>query len=451
MTRTLKNCIALVLRHGNAAVQPHGPAPIRNEVLSTMSASVRPALRPARSAASRLAVSAFAAGALAAGALAAPPAVAADPAKAAEAARAAALSVTVVKPRPDTLTDTLLVTGSIKPREEIEVGPEIEGYRLMEILVEAGDRVQKGQVLARLSRDVLETQLAQNTASAAKARAAIAQQQAALDQAIAQETEANSAVERTRQLSKTGTSSQEQLEQRERAAKVATAQVAAARETLIAAQAEAVFVKAQRDELDVKLKRTDVRAPASGLVLSREAKLGAIALSTRAAPLFRIAEDGAMDLDADVPEGAMPRMKDGLSVQVVPAGFDEPIGGKVRLVSAEVDRASRLGKVKIALPDDPRLKSGAYGRAVIALGEVKGLSLPQSAVMFDAEGAYVLTVTDGIVGIQRVTPGLKKDGRILVTEGLSPEADVVARAGSFLRDGDRVTPVRAPLSLGEAR
>ncbi|MFG1221397.1 efflux RND transporter periplasmic adaptor subunit [Xanthobacter autotrophicus DSM 597] len=416
-----------------------------------MSASVRPALRPARSAASRLAVSAFAAGALAAGALAAPPAVAADPAKAAEAARAAALSVTVVKPRPDTLTDTLLVTGSIKPREEIEVGPEIEGYRLMEILVEAGDRVQKGQVLARLSRDVLETQLAQNTASAAKARAAIAQQQAALDQAIAQETEANSAVERTRQLSKTGTSSQEQLEQRERAAKVATAQVAAARETLIAAQAEAVFVKAQRDELDVKLKRTDVRAPASGLVLSREAKLGAIALSTRAAPLFRIAEDGAMDLDADVPEGAMPRMKDGLSVQVVPAGFDEPIGGKVRLVSAEVDRASRLGKVKIALPDDPRLKSGAYGRAVIALGEVKGLSLPQSAVMFDAEGAYVLTVTDGIVGIQRVTPGLKKDGRILVTEGLSPEADVVARAGSFLRDGDRVTPVRAPLSLGEAR
>ncbi|WP_029876915.1 efflux RND transporter periplasmic adaptor subunit [Xanthobacter sp. 126] len=417
-----------------------------------MSASVRPALRPARSAASRLAVSAFAVLAvLAAGALAAPPAAAAEPAKAADAARAAALSVTVVKPRPDTLTDTLLVTGSIKPREEIEVGPEIEGYRLMEILVEAGDRVQKGQVLARLSRDVLETQLAQNTASAAKARAAIAQQQAALDQAIAQETEATSAVERTRQLSKTGTSSQEQLEQRERAAKVATAQVAAARETLIAAQAEAVFVKAQRDEIEVKLKRTDVRAPASGLVLSREAKLGAIALSTRAAPLFRIAEDGAMDLDADVPEGAMPRMKDGLSVQVVPAGFDEPIGGKVRLVSAEVDRASRLGKVKIALPDDPRLKSGAYGRAVIALGEVKGLSLPQSAVMFDAEGAYVLTVTDGIVGIQRITPGLKKEGRILVTEGLSADADVVARAGSFLRDGDRVTPVTAPVSLGEAR
>ncbi|MEP9356088.1 efflux RND transporter periplasmic adaptor subunit [Xanthobacter sp. KR7-65] len=397
----------------------------------------------------RMAAFALAAALLAA---AAPVTAAAEAAKTDGAPKApSALAVTVVKPRPDTLNDTLLVTGTVMPREEIEVGPEIEGYRLMEILVEAGDRVEKGQVLARLSREVLETQLAQNTASAAKARAAIAQQRAALDQALAQETEATSAVERTRQLRKTGTSSQEQLDERERAVKVATAQVAAARETLVAAEAESVFVKAQRDEIEVKLNRTDVRAPAKGLILSREARLGAIALSTRTSPLFRIAEDGAMDLEADVPEGAMPRMKDGLGAQVLPAGFEAPLWGKVRLVSAEVDRASRLGKVKIALPDDPRLKSGAYGRAVVTLGEVKGLTLPQSAVMFDVEGAYVLTVTDGIVGIRRIVPGLKKDGRILVTDGLSPGTDVVARAGSFLRDGDRVTPVTAPVSLGEAR
>lgn len=364
---------------------------------------------------------------------------------------APALSVTVVPPKPEVMTDTLLVTGTLKPREEIEVGPEIEGYRLVEILVEAGDRVAKGQVLARLSREVLETQLAQNTASGAKARAAIAQQRASLDQALAQETEAQSAVERTRQLRKTGTSSQEQLDERERAVKVANAQVAAAREALAAAEAEAVFVSAQRAEIEVRLKRTDVRAPAAGLILSREARLGAIALSTRSAPLFRIAEDGAMDLEADVPESAMPRMKDGLGVAVTPAGFDAALEGRVRLVSAEVDRASRLGRVKIALPDDPRLKSGAYGRAVITLGEIKGLTVPQSAVMFDADGAYVLTVKDGVVGVHRIVPGLKKGGRILVADGLSTEDAVVARAGSFLRDGDRVTPVTAPVSIGEAR
>lgn len=412
-----------------------------------MSAPARPApFRIALRRAALLLAAAFLTGAVSLPAMA-------EGAKPQEAAKGAppALSVTVVRPKADAMTETLLVTGTLMPREEIEVGPEIEGYRLVEILVEAGDRVKRGDVLARLSREVLDTQLAQNTASAAKARAAIAQQRAALDQAMAQETEATAAVERTRQLRKTGTSSQEQLDERERAMKVATAQVAAARETLVAAEAEAVFVKAQRDEIEVRLKRTDVRAPASGLILSRDARLGAIALSARSTPLFRIAEDGAMDLQADVPEAAMPRMKDRLAAQVLPAGFDAPIEGKVRLVSAEVDRASRLGKVKIALPDDPRLKSGAYGRAVVTLGEVKGLSLPQSAVMFDADGAYVLTVTDGIVGIARIVPGLKKDGRILVVDGLPPDADVVARAGSFLRDGDRVTPVRSAVSIGEAR
>jgi RND family efflux transporter MFP subunit len=349
--------------------------------------------------------------------------------------------VTVVRPVPDEIAETLLVTGSLLPREEIEVGPEIEGYRVVEILAEVGDAVAKGQVLARLSREVLETQLAQNTASAAKARAAIAQQRATVDQTLAQETEASAAVDRARQLRKSGTVSQETLDERERAVKVASAQVAAAREALTAAEAEEVFVKAQRDEIEVRLKRTDVRAPAAGIVLARTARLGAIALSARTDPLFRIAQDGAIDLDAEVPEDAMPRMKTGLKAEVTPAGFDAPLAGTVRLVSAEVNKSTRLGKVKIALPADPRLKPGAYGRGVIALGAKSGLSLPQSAVMFDAEGAYVLAVENGAVARRPVKVALKSGGRVLVTGGLAPGDQVVARAGGFLRDGDRVNPV----------
>lgn len=374
----------------------------------------------------------------AAGLLAGPQAARAE---ASTATAPSALSVTVVRPVPDEIAETLLVTGSLLPREEIEVGPEIEGYRLMEILAEVGDTVEKGQVLARLSREVLETQLAQNTASAAKARAAIAQQRAALDQTLAQETEASAAVDRARQLRKSGTVSQETLDERERAVKVASAQVAAAREALAAAEAEEVFVKAQRDEIEVRLKRTDVRAPAAGIVLARTARLGAIALSARTEPLFRIAQDGAIDLDAEVPEDAMPRMKTGLKAEVTPAGFDAPLAGTVRLVSAEVNKSTRLGKVKIALPADPRLKPGAYGRGVIALGARSGLSLPQSAVMFDAEGAYVLGVENGAVTRRPVKVALKSGGRVLVTGGLAPGDQVVARAGGFLREGDRVTAV----------
>lgn len=362
----------------------------------------------------------------------------------------AALTVSVLRPQMQTMAETLLVTGSLLPREEIEVGPEVEGLRLVEILVEAGDRVEKNQVLARLSREVLETQLAQNTATAAKAKAAVAQQRAAVDQAVAQETEATAALERAHQLSKTGTVSQETLDVRERAMKVTSAQVAAARETLAAAEAEAVLVKAQRDEIEVKLKRTDIRAPAAGVILARDARIGAIALSARAEPLFRIAEDGAIDLDAEVPENALPRMTTGLKAEVTPAGFDAPVEGRVRLVSAEVDKASRLGRAKIALPPDPRLKPGVYARALVTLGERSGLMVPQSAVMFDADGAFVLVVNDGLIATRRITPILKSRGRVLVAEGLTTDDKVVARAGGFLREGDRVRAVEAPLSVGEA-
>ncbi|WP_332122582.1 efflux RND transporter periplasmic adaptor subunit [Azorhizobium caulinodans] len=372
------------------------------------------------------------------------------PAQAA-APQAKGLTISVVRPERQELHDTLLVTGSLLPREEIQVGPEIEGYRLTEILAEVGDTVQKGQVLARLSRDVLDTQLAQNTANAAKARATIAQQRAALDQALAQETEANSAVERTRQLRKTGVSTQETLDERERAVKVTAAQVVAARESLKAAEADAVLVQAQRAELELKLQRTEVRAPEAGLILARDARIGAIALSTRSEPLFRIAKDGAIDLDAEVPEVALPRLAVGQTVAVTPAGFNRSVEGKVRLISAEVDKATRLGRAKIALPTQPDLRPGAFARGVVLLDRRWGLSVPQSAVMFDANGAYILVVKDGVIHERRVHTGIKTGGRVELIDGAQPDDLVVARAAGFLREGDRVTPAEAGKSVSEAR
>ncbi|MEP9376778.1 efflux RND transporter periplasmic adaptor subunit [Aquabacter sp. CN5-332] len=377
--------------------------------------------------------------AFAAGILAGAPALAQTPPT--EAAKGLTVSVTHAQRRD--MSETLLVTGSLLPREEIQVGPEIEGYRLVEILAEVGDKVEKGQVLARLSRDMLDVQLAQNTANAAKAKATIAQQRANIDQMLAQEAEATSAVERTRQLRKTGVASQEALDERERAVKVAAAQVAAARETLLASEADAKFVDAQRAEIELRLKRTDVKAPEAGVVLSRDARIGAIVLSTRGEPLFRIAEGGAVDLDAEVPESIMARMKVGQKVQVTPAGFTSPVDGTVRLISAQLDKATRLGKVKIALADDPRLRPGTYARGVVELGRHEGLSVPLSAVMFDAEGAYVLVVKDGVVAERRVEAGLKNQGRIEILHGVTAGDQVVARAGGFLRDGDHVTAVEA--------
>lgn len=358
-----------------------------------------------------------------------------------EPAKVNGITISVVPAARREVIETLPVTGTLVAREEIMVGPEIDGLRIEEILVEEGDRVEKGQVLARLSRDTLDTLLAQNAANAARARAAIAQQKAQLQQALAQKTEADAAVERARTLIKTGATSQEVLDQRERAAKVAAAQVTANEEAVVAAEADVAQIAANRDELEVRLARTDIKAPEAGIVSSRAARIGAIVLSANAEPLFRIVKDGAIDLDAEVPESALPRVSVGLPVAVTPAGFTAPLQGKVRLVGAKVDNATRLARVAVALPSDERLRPGAYGRGLIELARHEGLALPQSAVQFGPSGAQIQVVENGTVRLRKVKTGLKGDGYVEIVDGVTEGENVVARAGGFLRDGDLVTPV----------
>ncbi|WP_018388171.1 efflux RND transporter periplasmic adaptor subunit [Ancylobacter sp. FA202] len=359
------------------------------------------------------------------------------------------ITISVVPATVREVVERLPVTGTLVAREEIMVGPQIDGFQITDILVEEGDRVEQGQVMARLSRDMLETLLAQNTANAAKAQAAIAQQKAQLQQMLAQLTEADAAVERARTLIKTGATSQEVLDQRERGVKVSTAQVTAAEEMVTAAEAEAAQIKATRDEIEVRLARTEIKAPQAGIVSARSARVGAIVLSANSEPLFRIVKDGAIDLDAEVPESALPRVTPGLKVAVLPAGFDTPLDGTVRLVGAKVDVATRLARVAVALPDDPRLRPGAYGRGVIEIARHQGVALPQSAVQFAADGIFVLVVEGDTVRRRPVKIGLQGDGVVEITEGVREGESVVARAGGFLRDGDRVNPV--PLAADPAK
>jgi len=95
----------------------------------------------------------------------------------------------------------------------------------------------------------------------------------------------------------------------------------------------------------------------------------------------------------------------------------------------------------VALPADARLRPGAYARGVIEVARRTGIALPLSAVQFDADGAYVLVVKGELIEQRQVKAGLKGEGFVEIVEGLAEGEQVVARAGGFLRDGDRVTPV----------
>jgi len=230
------------------------------------------------------------------------------------------------------------------------------------------------------------------------------------------------------------------IEQRETALRTARAQLASAEDALAVAEADRKARDGERRELGVKLGETEVKAPVAGIVSRRTARLGA-AVGGAGEPLFRIIEDGAIDLEAEAPEQALPRLAVGMTAEVKLPGVADPVAGTVRLIGAEVDKASRTGKARIALAPGAPAHVGAFGAAEIALARGRGVGVPASAVARDAGGARALVVRNGIVEQRAVTVGVAEGDAVEIAGGVSAGEMVVARAGAFLRPGDRVNAV----------
>lgn len=350
-----------------------------------------------------------------------------------------AAAVTVASVAPADFTATVLATGSLVAREEILVGPEVEGLRVTEVLADEGMRVRKGDVLARLVADTLDAQLAQNDAGQARASAAIAQARSAIVQAEARLEEARNAFERAKPLKAAGHMAESAYDQRQQTARTTEAQLVAARDGLKVAEAEKAQVEALRRELDWRRGRTEVVAPADGIVSRRMARVGGYAAGA-AEPMFRIVAKGEVELDAEVTETRMAAIRIGQPARVEVAGVGE-ISGTVRLVSAEVDKATRLGRVRIYLGDNPALRVGAFARGTVETATSRGLAVPASAVLYGPEGPSVQVVRDHRVETRTVKIGLTAGAWAEVREGLAEGDLVVARSGTFLRNGDAVRPL----------
>lgn len=348
-------------------------------------------------------------------------------------------SITVVKVEKADFVETAIVSGTIVAREETLVSPEIEGYRVVELFADEGSDVKKGQVLARLVADQLDAQIAQNDANKASADAAIARARSQITEAEARQKEAANQLERAVPLKKSGYMSESVFDQRQSASTAADAQLAAARDGLKAAEAQKAQVEAQRRELDWRRGNTDVKAPADGIVSRRNARIGALATAA-GEPMFRIITDGDMELDAEVIETEIAKVKAGQKAFVSVPGTGD-IEGVVRLVSPEIDKVTRLGRAKILLGKQPQLHTGAFGRGRIETATGSGLGVPPGAVLFDATGAYVQIVDNGKIKRREVKTGLVAGGRVEITSGLAQGDVIVARAGTFLRDGDTITPI----------
>ncbi|MFD1745751.1 efflux RND transporter periplasmic adaptor subunit [Rhizobium helianthi] len=352
--------------------------------------------------------------------------------------RLPAIMVTKVVERP--LKDSIIASGTIRPVQEVFVQPLVDGLSIKSLRVDVGDRVKAGQVLAELNSDSLLLQKSQLEANKAKAEAGLAQFRAQVIEAQANADDAARQRDRTAALAKNGTVSTAQVEQTAATAQAALARLNAAKQAVNVGEADVKVVQTQIDDINLRLERTDVKAPLDGVISRRDAKVGAIA-SGAGQPLFNMIRDGEIELVADVPEGMIGRISQGMKASVTIAGTTKALAGTVRLVGPVVDQTTRLGAVHIVVDEDSGARPGMYASAEIIVEETRGLALPQSAVTSDRKGSFARKVENNIVKQVAVETGIQDAGMVQILSGLSAGDEVVAKAGAFVRNGDHIRPV----------
>jgi HlyD family secretion protein len=350
-------------------------------------------------------------------------------------------TVTVVTAAQSAVNETLMVTGSFAAREEVFVVPEIDGVRVLEVKAEEGDVVNKGDVLVKLDGRAIDIQLQQNAASRLRNDASVAQSRTQIEQAQIAVDRTRRDLNRTVKLRRDGYASAEVAEARQAAYDAAFSQLETAKSAIAILQADEKNIDALRADLMLRRSRTEIVAPVSGLIIRKNVKQGDNASSAKE-PMYVIVKNSEIKLLAEVPEAELPRIKLGQTVNIEITGSKDEIVGTVYLISPDVDSTTRLGRVHIKLDKGKRAAIGSFGRGFISIAASAGLTLPLTALNFEPEGTIAYVVKAGRVEKRKVKTGLIVDDRAEVLDGVALGEDVVARASTFVRDGDLVTPIK---------
>ena len=332
-----------------------------------------------------------------------------------------ALSVVAVQPTRRDMSLRLSANGSVAAWQEASLGSEVSGLRLIDVKVEVGTPVRRGQLLAEFASD---TPIAEQ----AQVRAALADAAATLQDARAN-------AERARAIETTGGLSAQQIGQYFTAEASAQARLEAAKANLAVA--------------DLRLAHTRVVASDDGVISFRapSATLGAVVAQGQ--ELFRLIRQNRLEWRAEVTAEELGRIRPGQSVAVTAPGGSTAIG-KVRSVAPTVDTQTRNALVYVDLPAtattgaNPPFKAGMFARGEFELGKSNGLTLPRQAVVMRDGFSYVFLIgAENRVVQTKVQVGRREGEQAEITGGLPPEARVVAAGAGFLNDGDLVQVVDA--------
>ncbi|MFM9979243.1 MAG: efflux RND transporter periplasmic adaptor subunit [Sphingomonadaceae bacterium] len=326
-------------------------------------------------------------------------------------------TVSVVVPGRRAVERTIAATGNLAARRELPVGIAGEGGQVAQVLVEPGQWVSQGQVLATIDRRVQSQEAA---ALAAQTSAAAA------DVRLAE-----SNLTRAQALVARGFISKADIDR-----------LTATRD---GARAQANVARARYQQSLASNSRLDIRAPAAGLVLERRIEPGQV-VSAGSGVLFRLAKGGELELLARLGETDLARLAVGQRAQVTPVGGSQAFEGQIWQISPVIDPQTRQGVARVALSYNTALRPGGFAAARLVSGAVEVPLLPESAVQSDTVGSFVMIVgKDNKVVRRTVRVGDVNDSGVSILEGLSGQEPVVLSAGAFLNPGETVIPERVKL------
>jgi HlyD family secretion protein len=323
-------------------------------------------------------------------------------------AKRTALAVSTVQAQQTTWSQQLSVSGGVFPWQEAVIAAETSGLRVVEVAVDVGSVVRRGQLLAELARDSVDASLAQQEANLARARAAVS------------EAEANA--NRARRVKGSGAMSEQLINQYLIAEQSAKASVDAA----------AAALKSER----VRLAQTRIVAPDDGVISSRNATLGSVVQAGN--ELFRMLRGNRLEWRAEVSAEQLPRVAPGQTARLHLADGAQ-INGRVRMLAPTLDPTTRKALIYVDLPTGSAARAGMFASGEILTGSSSANALPSSAVILRDGHSYVFQVdAQNVVRQIKVDTGRRQGGQVEILAALPADARFVASGGAFLNDGDAV-------------
>ena len=325
----------------------------------------------------------------------------------------AALTVTTVQPSNSSLALKLPANGNVTAWQEASVGAEANGLRLTQVLVNVGDTVKKGQLLATFAGESVQADMAQA--------------KAALMEAQANAIDAAANAERARTLQNTGALSAQQINQFITGEKTAAARVEAA--------------QAMLNAQSVRTQNTQVRAPDNGVISARGATVGAVVGA--GSELFRMIRGGRLEWRAEVTSTEVGNIKPGAKVSITSASGAQ-VQGTVRTIAPTVDAATRNALVYVDLPAHPGVKAGMFAKGEFAMGTANALTLPYPALVLRDGFTYAMRVdANNKVSQVKVETGRRMGELVEIKQGAKLGEKFVSSGAAFLADGDVVKIVDA--------